>query len=367
MVFLQENTVAESERKRHGQQRIANSYEEKMKKLEHRLEEEAKSKSALEAQLQVAVDAADQQEQDRNHDLETQLQRKGEEMEKLAKELQTAQERLLAVQEQLSEQERKREESQQKLELLQKSTKTAVHPAKSPEYLEEYFDSVTKVCEELTDWKKKCGDREREIEKLNRVVKNAERMEAEYVEVTKRLSEVTVKAVQPQVLPTSDGRVEPVSERVKARASTGDDGDSQGNQSVRRLKREVRELKEKLASRDEELRTSREGKTRFVEDPLSPTDSMAAADTSVVVGLKLKLQERDRELQNLQKQVSSMELVLQESKELKKTAGRYRSENEKLTRERDTIKGHIMTQSHHVMTLKKQLEASQTKPVSFVE
>ena len=361
MVFLQENTVAESERKRHGQQRIAKSYEEKMKKLEHRLEEETKSKSALEAQLQAAVDAAaDQREQDRNHDLETQLQKKGEEMEKLAKELQSAQERLLVVQEQLCEQERKREESQQKLELLQKSTKTAVHPAKSPEYLEEYFDSVTKVCEELTDWKMKCGDREREIEKLNRVVKNAERMEAEYVEVTKRLSEVTVKA-------TSDGRVEPGSERVRARASTGDDGDSQGNQPVRRLKREVRELKEKLASRDEELRRSREGKTRFVEDPFSPTDSMAAADTSVVVGLKLKLQERERELQNLQKQVSSMELVLLESKELKKTAGRYRSENEKLTRERDTIKGHIMTQSHHVMTLKKQLEASQTKPVSFVE
>ena len=377
--------------KRHGQEKLAKSYEEKLKKLEQRLEEETKVRIAIEEQLQ----ASGEQERAKFHDLQTELREKESELAELAKLLRT-------VQEQLCEQETKREESQRKLELLQKTT--ALQTSKSQEDLDKYCDSVTKLCEELTDLKKKSEDQQKEIEKLRETLKRAEQIEVEYTEATKKLSEVEakLKAVESQarLVPPTAGGAEQISDtagttaaanaelqaktatveklekevdelRAELKARDQEVCELKGKEreisphtskEVKKLKREVDELREKLRSRDEELSDLKKGNTPFVDASLSPTDSMTA-DSSEVVELKLKMRERETELENLQRQVQSMEQALLELNRLRKVSESLKMENEKLLHRSKSVSDHSKRQSEQIMALRKQLE-TRALPVS---
>ena len=129
---------------------------------------------------------------------------------------------------------------------------------------------------------------------------------------------------------------------------------------MRRLKREVQDLWEKLQARDEEVRTLKrqQGNTPLANPPLSPTDSIAA-ETGEVASLKLKLRERETKLHNLEVLVGSMERDLQEREKLKRTSESLRSDVEKLTREKKTLSEYSKQQSQQVLSLKKLLEAKQ--------
>ena len=341
---------------------------------------------AIEEQLQ----ASGEQERAKFHDLQTELREKESELAELAKLLQTVQERLC-------EQKTKREESQRKLQLLQKTT--ALQTSKSQEDLDKYCDRVTKLCEELTDLKKKSEDQQKEIEKLRETLKRAEQIEVEYTEATRRLSEAEPKfeAVESQawlVLPTAGGAdtartTAAVDAELQAKTATVDKLEKEvdelraeleaRDQEVRELKgkeressphtsKEVKKLKrevdEKLRSRDEELSDLKKGNTPFVDASLSPTDSMNA-DSSEVVELKLKMRERETELENLRRQVQSMEQALLELNRLRKVSESLKMENEKLSHRHKTFSEHSKRQSEQIMALRKQLE-TRPLPVSIM-
>ena len=283
-LILQENEISASESKRHGREKLVKSYEEKLKKLEQRFEEETKVRLAIEEQLQ----ASGEQERAKFHDLQTELREKESELAELAKLLQT-------VQEQLCEQETKREESQRKLELLQKTT--ALQTSKS--------QTVEKLEKEVDEFRAELEARDQEVREL----------------------------------------------KGKERESS-----PHARKEVKKLKREV---DEKLRSRDKELSDLKKGNTPFVDASLSPTDSMTA-DSSEVVELKLKMRERETELENLRRQVQSMEQVLLELNRLRKVSENLRMENEKLLHRSKSVSDHSKRQSEQIMALRKQLE---TRPV----
>ena len=322
-----------------------------MKKLEHQLEAETKTRAAVEQQLQVAKTGADEKEHNKNHELGTKLTKKEEELEELQQNLHT-------VREQLREQEAKREESQRQLESLQKAVKTEASTAKSAGYLEQYFDEVAKLCEEMTDWKKRAEDREREADKLRKLVERAETMEQAYVEATKRLSEAEaeMKALRAQI-PAERCEQGPQTGATGTAGQPGLHTDSQTGPSLKRLRKEVQVLKDKLQSRDDELRElkNKEGNTPFANPLASPTDSVAA-DTGEVTSLRLQLKERETELQNFQVLVSSMGRDLKEREELKKTSDSLRSEVAKLSHDKQVIQDYSKQQSEKILTLRTELE-----------
>ena len=287
-------------------------------------------------------------------ELEQQLQATQEQREN------ELQQQLQAVKELLQEQESKREKSQRKLELLQKTMKAEASTAKSEEYLDEYFENVTRLCEELSDAKKKLEDQLKELEKLKKLVKTAEEMEGAYIETATRLSEAETNAQCVQTSAPVEGNR---GEQSSGKGATGITAqpaaglEVQSGSSVKKLNKEVCDLKEKLKARDEELRAlkSKQDNTPLANPPVSPTDSMAA-DTREVASLKMQLREKQTELQNLQMQVSSTADFLKEREELKKAMGSLQSEVDKLAREKKTITEYSKKQSEKVLTLKDELQ-----------
>jgi hypothetical protein len=351
-----------SNSKLHGLEKMVKSYETKVAMLEQRLQEEIRARAASEEQLKLVNEAP--KEQEKVHDLEAELNKREAEVDELSLQLQK-------TTEQLHEQEAKREESQRKMEALEKTMRAEASRAKSEEYLEKYVDGVTKFCEELTDWKRKSEEQQKELEKLKKVVANAERMETAYVKTTEKLSEAEAKLgsqVPETVAPKSDHGSE--KEVPVASSAVGGHTSSpvDSSRAVKKLKREVNDLREKLAVRDEELRElkSTKGDNPLALTPLSPTESMAA-DASEVSALKLALRQKERELKNLRTQVSSMEQDLKEREYLKKTSDSLLSEIAKLGHDRRALENYTKHQSKQVLTLKTELEAKAKEVPEFFE
>ena len=331
------------------------SYENKVLKLEQRLQEETQKRMESEERLKVVSDTAtasrEQEEKETNEDtnevMVNELRKKGQELEEVQQQLQETEERL-------HEQETKREESQRSLETLKKTLKKS--ETKSTADLDTYFEQITNLSEELTALHTKSEKQDKDISALKRVEKRAEELEQENLQAATRLSETEaeIKLLQAEVMRAQQlgGKKSTETEPpVKAGSSSRDTGVS----TEEKLEQEISNLKDKLKARDEELHAIKHGDSPLSNPPTSPTDSMKDS-TGEVAALKLKLKEKEQEIQNLKVQVGSVERTLQQHKTLQGESEKLSREIAKLNQEKQALSEHSKKQSHQVLGLKQKLE-----------
>ena len=134
-----------------------------------------------------------------------------------------------------------------------------------------------------------------------------------------------------------------------------DNGDTRGHVEEK-LRKKILELTEKLKARDEELRdVKQQHGDNSLSNPLtSPTDSMKST-TGEVTTLKMKLKEKEQELQNMKSQVGSAERVRQQHKEERE---KLAQENKKLAQDKQFLIEHMKMQSQDIFSLKQKLHVS---------
>ena len=344
---------------------VAASNLSKVVKLEQELQAERKKQKEYEEKVKAVNDITT---------VQTQQEQKGDKKEvdedalgalrKKEEELEEALQNLQETEERLREQETKREETQRNLDLLKKAVKKGSEtPTKSAEDLDAYFDQVIRLSEELSVVEAKCRQQEKEISKLKRVEKRAEELEEENVQAATKLSETegAIKMLQTEVKKAQ--RL--VQKRTTDGGETTDSRDSKlasggATNAEEKLKRTIRELNDKLAARDEEVKALKLGDHPFSKSPTSPTDSMTASLTEIT-SLKHELKEKEQEIRNLRVQVGSVEEALQQERTLKKEKENLTREIARLSQEKQALADHSKRQSHHVLELKEKLKTSQVQ------
>jgi DNA repair exonuclease SbcCD ATPase subunit len=111
------------------------------------------------------------------------------------------------------------------------------------------------------------------------------------------------------------------------------------------LRQEIRDLKDKLKARDEEVSDlKKHGDNPLSNPPFSPTNSVEASTVEVAT-LKKKLKEKEQEVQNLKAQVGAVEGVLKQGQHLHKESEKLKQEIEKLKQDKQTLQDHSKKQS----------------------
>ena len=208
------------------------------------------------------------------------------------------------------------------------------------------------MTEELNAVYTQSEQQKKEIAGLKRVVENAEKMEAAYVQTMTKLSETEADVKRLQTELSKAERAEDKRSKEVSSHSTG----VSSSDGEEKLRQEIRDLKDKLKARDEEVSDlKKHGDNPLSNPPFSPTNSVEASTVEVATLKK----EKEQEVQNLK------EGDLKQGQHLRKESDKLKQEIEKLKQDKQTLQDHSKRQSQEVFALKQKLEILQVCSASI--
>ena len=277
-------------------------------------------------------------------DLRQNLEQKNREIDEKAHAIAEKENELTEIKERLEEQETKREESQHKFELMEKRMKKVAVEGTSPkasQELETYFEQLISLTQEFSELKIQSKEQEKELKNLRKIEERAKELEEGNLQAATELSQREEEMKQlHEVAIQQHTAVEP-------------------SREVKKLERKVKELQEKLEERQKEIQALKKGETPFV-DPLGASVPVLSSVKDVTT-LRIKVQEQQKEINNLRMQVGSVTPALREKEQLSKERERLQREREELEKGKKILVDHTEKQSQVVLALRRQLEASQVR------
>ena len=276
-------------------------------------------------------------------ELRQKLEQKNREIDEKAHAIAEKENELTEIKERLEEQETKREESQQKFELMEKTMKKTVEGTspKASQELETYFEQLISLTQKFSELKIQSKEQEKELKNLRKIEERAKELEEGNLQAATELSQREEEMKQlHEVAIQQHTAVEP-------------------SREVKKLERKVNELQDKLEERQKEIQALKKGETPFV-DPLGASLPVLSSVEDVTT-LRIKVQEQQKEINNLRMQVGSVTPALREKEQLSKERERLQREQEELEKEKKILVDHTKKQSQAVLALRGQLEASQVR------